>query len=320
MASRDLTCVFLREREQQQAEFNLERQRIFRHAAVRGDAGEIASLVNREAAHAATSIRIASASACEECGVVLFSAAVSVFSRPFPQSMLPLPPGPLRQEIPLARSVNYVEAAQCEYLLGSSRISEALRKFMAVRSSLIKLLQYHHNPLGGLPSERLRMMRVHSEGYRATTEFDSSMRNYEGLARLVSQLGSTPPEIAMEVAPLEEAVNQRLRALVELQRQAAAVKSTHTADTTVRDGLLRWLRNTINEGKFQIAVARKVVKLAEHCVLVGLHVPQANGNGAREAAEALLKLLMQSADLEESVSAVLIGPEGCGKSAALAAA
>ncbi|KAF4736919.1 origin recognition complex subunit 4, partial [Perkinsus olseni] len=91
-------------------------------------------------------------------------------------------------------------------------------------------------------------------------------------------------------------------ALVELQRQAAAVKSTHTADNTVQAGLLRWLRNTITEGKFQIAVARK------------------NGNGAREAAEALLKLLIQSADLEESVSAVLIGPEGCGKSAALAAA
>ncbi|EER09496.1 origin recognition complex subunit, putative [Perkinsus marinus ATCC 50983] len=48
--------------------------------------------------------------------------------------------------------------------------------------------------------------------------------------------------------------------------------------------------------------------------------PCKSGNGAREAADALLKLLKQSADLGESVSAVLIGPEGCGKSAALAAA
>ncbi|KAF4704896.1 origin recognition complex subunit 4, partial [Perkinsus olseni] len=227
---------------------------------VRGDAGEIASLVNREAAHAATSIRKASTSACEECGA------------------------------PLSRS----------FLGPSPKVCYLCHRVLCAK--LVKLLQYHHNPLGGLPSERLRMMRLHSEGYRAITEFDSSMRNYEGLARLVSQLGSTPPEIAMEVAPLEEAVNQRLRALVELQRQAAAVKSTHTADNTVQAGLLRWLRNTITEGKFQIAVARK------------------NGNGAREAAEALLKLLIQSADLEESVSAVLIGPEGCGKSAALAAA
>ncbi|KAF4748360.1 hypothetical protein FOZ63_007147, partial [Perkinsus olseni] len=200
---------------------------------------------------AATSIRIASASACEECGAPL--------SRSF------LGPSPkvcyLCHRVLCAKCRSFCACPTSAVCRGDS-LGE-ICKLCEGCGMLVKLLQYHHNPLGGLPSERLRMMRIHSEGYRATTEFDSSMRNYEGLARLVSQLGSAPPEIAMEVAPLEEAVNQRLRSLMELQRQAAAVKSTHTADTTVQAGLLRWLRNTITEGKFQIAVARKMLHAKE---------------------------------------------------------
>ncbi|EER10469.1 hypothetical protein Pmar_PMAR013386 [Perkinsus marinus ATCC 50983] len=74
-------------------------------------------------------------------------------------------------------------------------------------------------------------MRIHNDTCAATTEFDSVMRNYEGLARLVTQLGSTPPEIAAEVTPLEKAVNQRLRVLVELQREVAALQSSELQQT-----------------------------------------------------------------------------------------
>ncbi|KAF4668216.1 hypothetical protein FOL47_003139 [Perkinsus chesapeaki] len=282
---RDLSSEFVRERRQQQVQYNLERQRIYRHAVSRGDAREIVSLVSRDAAKSATSVRISTATICEECG-------------------------------------------------------------------------------GGLSSDRLLAHRIHKKGSTVIVEFDSAMRNYEGLARLVGQLGTIPPEIASELPSLEDAVNRRLRTLVELQRQASSTRQSTAHDTTVQASIVRWLRNTINDAKLQLAVARKgcgmspkrsrsrsrsaaprkrtkSVEVEEDIAATAwmnlqtnlrrglmnyetLRLdklgPCRNGNGAREAAEALLKLLAQSAELDESISAVLVGPEGCGKSAALAAA